>query len=1285
MNSIKEKRSNLSSNILQLQVNKFVSNRNNQIIMPALPINSVLNSNGFLEILNGAIKCTGNELLESIIPKEGDLSIKQNNGFSFFVWIFISKFLQKKENESDDKSIYYIFRKGSSLDEYTPELGIVINPEKHFLVALATNTNKRIILLANKVIEENHLYSLGVSFNINYVQNTTEVNIYIDGKLDTQTQISGQPLHNQGNIYFGKLDNLSKSFKGVVADLMLMPNVLSEKEINFAHNEGLNNLYKSNGEELNMKSVFNEIFKKKRLINKYAFYTGKKLYEIENLDLPAEKMMEIVKNYDAEEKENDIKEIIVKKNLRYEKMIKEMNTLLKDENQRIICNKIDMNKKLIQTCLFLANQGEDNLEIDRVINIFNTLKEILLFELTEEFIIKLSKILNSFLESDGIKYLITHKFFENLNKSLNVFETQEKNEEIENEMYNTKKNKKNKDENLNYLLRRNYEEKNIPLIPEKTKGFGDCVEEHEKILLQNDINGNYIETQNENLKNFNSMVRIKELYEIPKNLPGEDFSTPPNIPSPSENSSKIDTNLINENNKTNINEINTSETNSITNTSKTTNSRKIKKLKLNDKFQQEKNIIHNMLLDILEEKPNKVITPELGFNSDPHIADLIEKEITKQREEIKIKLDTIKNKKIEEELLLNKKEEKIILSQNKEENNFNPDIIPEWCDGNFKLIINHCHDCDKHINTTRHYEYQFIEKFNEIGEAVKNKFPNAIIIGNLEEQEYYGNFDVYLSDIGLKNKKNKFLIYSKYQTKKFPSVNDILDKLITLVIMYGSSLNLEKSQINSEFIPKLEITHEFPAELSEKAEKIKRKILEKKPELKIDEERTKFYCTNHGCNKIFVKKENGPKQCSYHPGVYQFGTYNGLWPECWTCCEGKWETPGCTKGFHKEVLFQERLMLCLNHGELNNKGYPDSVCGTWYTERSNTGCKYHSGHIEKHKFTCCDQSEDSPGCIEGQHETVIYPEEKAKLYFYPKYIKNPGLEKKIVSTAQLIKNCEYFKTTKEYPDYKKIKEQAEKKKEEQKEMPRRCFNIGCNMIFTDKENTCDSCMCHTGHWDFGGTKFKLGFIGEEDEGEEIKREQFYQQEREKKILIEKELNKKKKKKMRELRLTRLEPCYGKWRPHWSCCGGRWDADPCTPCYHHGPLLEEEKKFKRKYIYPDIRLQFSFRRIVSDRWKNYIQQFIYDEKKVMKICKNFVNKKGKINLYNIHELFNLLKLKYVIEQENPSLFLKYRDLSLKQETFKCLCEEGENTIEINNFIKWWFTDYISLYNEIHPGK
>ena len=96
MNQTKGKRTNLSSNVLQLQVNKFVTNRNNQILSPSYPINSVLNTNGFLEILNGAIKCTGKEVLESIIPKEGDLSIKQNNGFSFFIWIYVSNFSKKK-------------------------------------------------------------------------------------------------------------------------------------------------------------------------------------------------------------------------------------------------------------------------------------------------------------------------------------------------------------------------------------------------------------------------------------------------------------------------------------------------------------------------------------------------------------------------------------------------------------------------------------------------------------------------------------------------------------------------------------------------------------------------------------------------------------------------------------------------------------------------------------------------------------------------------------------------------------------------------------------------------------------------------------------------------------------------------------------------------------------------------------------------------------------------------------------------------------------------------------
>ena len=55
---------------------------------------------------------------------------------------------------------------------------------------------------------------------------------------------------------------------------------MNDNDINKAHLDGLKNLSDSNGEKLDMKSIFEGIFKKK-LINKYAFYTNKIKYEIE--------------------------------------------------------------------------------------------------------------------------------------------------------------------------------------------------------------------------------------------------------------------------------------------------------------------------------------------------------------------------------------------------------------------------------------------------------------------------------------------------------------------------------------------------------------------------------------------------------------------------------------------------------------------------------------------------------------------------------------------------------------------------------------------------------------------------------------------------------------------------------------------------------------------------------------------------------------------------------------------------------------------------------------------
>ena len=1328
--SLKNKRKALTSNILQLQVDKFISNKNNQIIMPSNPIKAELNSNGFIEVLSGAIKSTGIESLESSIPKEADLSIKQNEGFSFFVWLYILKKTSKKKGQieeekekSETKNIYYIFRKGSSVDEFTPTLGITDNC-KHLIIEFSTSTIKKAFLLANKIMEQNHLYSIGVSFQINYNENYTQVSLYIDGKLDTQSKISGEPLHNQGNVFFGKIDYSSKGFKGIVADLMIIPSILDENDMTKAHKDGLKNLFDSNGEKINMKSIFEDIFKRKRLINKYAFYTNKTKYEIENLCLSNSKMLEVVKNYDEEENKNDNRQMPIPINKKHEKMVDEMKKFLKIEDNRILCNKIDLNNQLIYTCFYLANNGEDLLEIERILNIFETLKEVLLFEVKKDFIVPLAKILGAFLEEEKTKYIKIKKFFINLQKSLDEFEQKEREEEAENSKYEKKYGKKKIDflnfkkireqENLrfNYLLRRKKDMKYNPLPPIKTKGFGNCIVQHENLLLKTQNLMDCIELEKEqNLKNYHSMFRIKDLYDIPKNLPGED-STFPNVKIIHNENSSMSSSFItvkNHNNKSKIsfstqdeqqkllltphndnsnsnNTINSFIKNNDNNREAKTNKKKIKKLNINDEEIETNSKIHEMLLGLLNSKSDIIKSPELGSNTGPEKAELIEKDILKQREEIRKRKEELEKKRLEKEILKNKKEEVYDQPQKKNHYPFDPKFPDNWCNGNFQLIINHCYDCDKHYNSTRHYEYQFVDKFNEIGEAVKSKFPNSTIIGNLDEQEYYGNFDVYLINTGLPSEeKNKYFIYKKKIKKKFPSINEILDKLICLTIMYGSSLNVEKAQLDPfkpDELVKLKITHEYPAELSEKAEKIRRKIFHKNPEFKIDPERTKFFCTNNGCNKIFIQKNNYKKSCFYHPGVYQFGSYNGLWPECWSCCEGKWESKGCKEGPHNGILLQKRIMLCLNHGDLNKDGFPDSVCGVWYTSRSIDGCKYHSGHVERDKFTCCGQGPDSPGCVEGSHNTSTYPDEKAKLYFYPKTIHNPGIKNEKTSVSELIKRCFYFKEVKKYPDYKQLRDEEEKRLDRESDMVKQCFNIGCNKNYKEKTNTEKSCMCHPGKWDFGGTKFNLGYIEEED----IRREEEYEAQRAKKEIHENDINEKKKKKSRELRLMHVEKCYGKWRPHWTCCGGKWDAMPCTPCRHKGPLLEDVKNYYLPYRYPDKRFQFTFfKRIVSNSWAEYIQQFKYDEKKVRKICKNFLQKKSSLTLNNIHELLNILKLKYVMEQEDPSYFLKYRDLSLKQETFNYLCNEGEQNIDIERFMKWWFSDYLELYNIIHPPE
>ena len=145
---------------------------------------------------------------------------------------------------------------------------------------------------------------------------------------------------------------------------------------------------------------------------------------------------------------------------------------------------------MINTCFFLANQGEENLEIDRVINIFDTLSEVLLFSVTKPFILKLAKILyadmNEYEDEEKKKlkevYIKTRKFFINLKDSLDKLDENEQKEEEENAKY--LKGKKKPNRNIYSSLRRTKPENSEPLLLDETRGFGNCIPEHEVLLLK---------------------------------------------------------------------------------------------------------------------------------------------------------------------------------------------------------------------------------------------------------------------------------------------------------------------------------------------------------------------------------------------------------------------------------------------------------------------------------------------------------------------------------------------------------------------------------------------------------------------------------------------------------------------------------------------------------------------------------------------------------------------------------------------------------------------------------
>jgi hypothetical protein len=503
--------------------------------------------------------------------------------------------------------------------------------------------------------------------------------------------------------------------------------------------------------------------------------------------------------------------------------------------------------------------------------------------------------------------------------------------------------------------------------------------------LENDLNNNMV-----NYNKQSSARPFKDLYDDSEGLAGniqEDFIIkslyPPRGKTKEEISPVMNNDLVNLEEKNNIN-------NNI----------------MNNEVKKDENKIKN-------NEDLTFVTSTKGTKVD------VLKEESKNGELINENNEKLKNENIE-----NNNE-----NEANEEREWKPEYPENWADGCFELVINHCYKCEDHTTTTRHMEFQFIDKFNEIAEGINSMFPNAKVYGNYDDLEYYGCFDVYIHGIGpFFDNKGRYFLFKKNARGRFPRITELTDKLVALSMVYGGSISMEKAQVqfkidnNAIIGKKSKYFHESPAILSQKAEEIKNKYYNSKSRLnsKIDMNTTKFICTNWGCGKEFVQAHNTSKSCIYHSGVWQFGSINGYWPECWSCCEGAWDSEGCTIGYHKGIKKEEKMYLCLNYGELNPATKrPDSACGKYFLEGAESGCFYHTGYLKKGIFTCCGGDKESKGCFEDKHQTKKYPDIKAKLYFYPKPIINPGIKYKITdkkeepnqqfNIGEQICKCDYFK------------------------------------------------------------------------------------------------------------------------------------------------------------------------------------------------------------------------------------------------------------------------------------
>jgi hypothetical protein len=385
-------------------IKEFITNKDNfdetTDRRPAL-----INRYGFIAALVDGFNSDGNRRMEVTLPESADLSLTQNGGFAVFFWFLIQKQAAGVHR--------FIIKRGNTIDEMTPAIGLLPNGTNLF-VKINSSKHKTETLFSNKKLEINRMYSLAITFSIDYQNDLTDISLFLDGLIDSQISVPGEPLHNQGNLYIGKSDSLNHGFCGFVADVLLIPRFLLEHEIFDLHSECLNNLiyYKN----FRTYDVFSNKFERENLIERYIKLTGTPENVVENLNLSNDELREIVKKIDKDadygETEYGSKE--VPNQINENKILTKLEEFLENENTEIsvICKKLAINSKFIYTVLYLVNSNEDEIDIKRLPGVFEILAETLHFNLEEKSLTKIASILQALTtDSKSIKLLT---FFKNL-------------------------------------------------------------------------------------------------------------------------------------------------------------------------------------------------------------------------------------------------------------------------------------------------------------------------------------------------------------------------------------------------------------------------------------------------------------------------------------------------------------------------------------------------------------------------------------------------------------------------------------------------------------------------------------------------------------------------------------------------------------------------------------------------------------------------------------------------------------------------------------------------------